>query len=274
MPIEAEQAIGILSELLARIPMVRQAKRDGVEVKMFLNDVDVALRNMFGENSVHIVTARRISFRPARFSADELARSLAFSSGLNSVEALIRSSISEVRQFWDVREAAEVGVGYYEGLVCENAHKVARRTFGNHAEGTEYCDQCGAKAHCQCPSCRKMIRGGEVPATIDNRRNASADDKTWPLPWYCYACGQAYPWTQRKIDAAQQLVDELEELTTFEREGLKTSIPDLMSQTPNSDLAAIRWRQAIGKVSAISQQILVKLLADIAAESIKKALGI
>lgn len=165
-------------------------------------------------------------------------------------------------------------MGYYEGIVCENAHKVARRVSNNSAAGTAFCDQCGAATHFKCPGCGKPIRGGETPNSIDERRMARADDKSWPTPWYCYGCGVAYPWTTKKIEAAKEIVAEVDGLTAKDRESLSASIPDLLSDTPRSDLAAMRWKQALLKLAGPAKEVIVGVITDIATSTIKRQMGL
>jgi hypothetical protein len=53
-------------------------------------------------------------------------------------------------------------------------------------------------------------------------------------PSYCWKCGKPYPWTERRLQAAKQLVDEFDdELDESDRAKLKESIDDLAKDTPS-----------------------------------------
>jgi hypothetical protein len=163
---------------------------------------------------------------------------------------------------------------YYTGIVCQNGHKVARRVFSNEAEGITHCPLCGAKAIDACLDCQKSIRGGEIPTTMNARRDASADDTSWPLDAYCYGCGKAYPWTVKRAEAATETLDELEQLTEFERGQLKGSIVDIMADTTRTEVGAIRWKKTIAKYAGTTAQgVLTKLLADLASAAAKNTVG-
>ena len=71
---------------------------------------------------------------------------------------------------------------YYETLVCENGHYVARgHDVVTSFEG-EYCPRCGAKVLSQCPSC-----GGAIISAST-------------IPDYCTKCGGAYPWNKKDCE--------------------------------------------------------------------------
>jgi hypothetical protein len=62
---------------------------------------------------------------------------------------------------------------------------------------------------------------------------------------YCHQCGQPYPWTTAKIEAAQEQARELFFLDPADRELLAGSIADLMRDTPSTELAATRIKRLL-----------------------------
>ncbi len=74
-----------------------------------------------------------------------------------------------------------------------------------------------------------------------------------------------------RLQAVQELTLETEELDQ-EKEKLINSLPDLVSDTPKTTVAATRWRKALEKIGEQSASIFKELLIEIASESAKKLL--
>ena len=74
------------------------------------------------------------------------------------------------------------------------------------------------------------------------------------------------------MEAANELADELESLTLEEREQLKNSFPDLLSNTPKSAVAEIRFKKIIKKVGSDAYDGLKTILVDVVSETVKKSL--
>lgn len=93
-------------------------------------------------------------------------------------------------------------------------------------------------------------------------------------PSYCYGCGTAFPWTQRKIEAAQELADEIDELTPDEKEKLKNSIPDLTRDTARTELASVRFKKLIAKAAPTLGTAIKDIVVSIATDAAKKSMGL
>ena len=91
-----------------------------------------------------------------------------------------------------------------------------------------------------------------------------------PLPIFCPDCGKPYPWTEAKLKAAQELADLLEDLTSEEREILKKSFDDIIIDTPQTPVAATRFKKIAAKAGKIAAEQLRELVVDIASETAKK----
>jgi len=91
-----------------------------------------------------------------------------------------------------------------------------------------------------------------------------------PLPSFCPDCGKPYPWTEAKLKAARELTDLLEGLSTEECEILKKGFDDIMLDTPQTTVAATRFKKIAAKVGKIAAKQLRKLAVDIASETAKK----
>ena len=100
-----------------------------------------------------------------------------------------------------------------------------------------------------------------------------------PLPSFCPDCGKPYPWTEAKLKAAKELVDELDNLSPQEREMMKKSLDDIivMEDTPQTPVAATQFKRLGTKAAKTGKAIvkatvkeLWKLVVDIASETAKK----
>ena len=58
-------------------------------------------------------------------------------------------------------------------------------------------------------------------------------------PAFCHNCGEPFPWTETRLDAARELTKETEELDQ-DRDKLLESMPDLVADTPRTTLAATK----------------------------------
>jgi hypothetical protein len=173
--------------------------------------------------------------------------------------AALRFRVSGVKQM--SREA------YYDvGLVCLNGHEVNANYRDSPERNAKFCPNCGAKTINACPSCNESIRGWYfVPGVLSVR--------SWEVSGHCHECGTSYPWTERKAKALAETIDELDELDSAEREKLKDSIPDVMSDTPSTDVATSRFRKAMTKMGTTGRKLLYDVLTKVASEAVVKSLG-
>jgi len=93
-----------------------------------------------------------------------------------------------------------------------------------------------------------------------------------PLPSFCPDCGSPYPWTEAKLKAAQELSDEIENLSPKERELLKKSIDDIVRDTPQTTVAVSRFKRLVAKAGPVAAEGFKKIMWDIASEAAKKAI--
>ena len=154
---------------------------------------------------------------------------------------------------------------YAVGMACLNGHKICGDAEGSPEFSEAFCSKCGAPTITACPSCEAKIRGfyrGEVSII------------GWDLPLHCHKCGKPYPWTERKAEALQEMIDELDGLSDEERERLKKSIPDIIADTPKSETAALRFKKAVAKVGQAGGKMLIDVLTNVATEAVKKSMGL
>ena len=93
-----------------------------------------------------------------------------------------------------------------------------------------------------------------------------------PLPIFCPDCGRPYPWTEAKLKAAQELSDELDNLSPEERSLLKKSLDDIVRDTPQAPVAVTRFKRLVTKAGKPAADAFRDILVDILSEAIKKSI--
>lgn len=139
---------------------------------------------------------------------------------------------------------------YYTALICENGHV---RSYMREVEPQleiRRCPECGAAVLDQCPSCAAPLKGcdsRQQQVSYAPIRYEYVPDVRKPVrAAYCPHCGCAYPWTKAALDAAQELIGETEDLSCEEKEKLKASLPDLIADTPQTQVAVVRVKKWLG----------------------------
>lgn len=146
-------------------------------------------------------------------------------------------------------------------LVCLNGHQINEGYYDHREFNVAFCSKCGAETIHECLECQSDIRGYYRDFIIPTSHNAPPD--------YCHNCGKPYPWTRDRIEAAKQLLQELDELED-DRQKLTDSLPDLVADTPRTALAAERWRKTLAKIGGHAEVILRQLVIEVASETAKK----
>jgi hypothetical protein len=116
-----------------------------------------------------------------------------------------------------------------------------------------------------CQECQAPIQGRYEDKHV-------VDFSRYRKPFYCHACGKAYPWTDRSLRAAKGLADELDELTREEREKLKVSLDDLIRDTPQAQTAAVRFKRYAAKAGPVAGQGFREILTDLVSETVRKTI--
>lgn len=157
---------------------------------------------------------------------------------------------------------------YHTAEVCLDGHCTTPSLERRPELRSQYCTECGSKTITQCPNCSANIRGRHVVP------NVVGPGTEYKPPNYCHSCGKPLPWTERKISAAQELVEEIEELSEDEKEILKQSIFELSQDSPRTELASIRYKKLLSKCRDYARQSLNSTVTSILTESAKKLLGL
>ena len=89
-------------------------------------------------------------------------------------------------------------------------------------------------------------------------------------PEFCHECGAPYPWTKAKIEAANEFVDDLDELDENEKSNFKKSIDEIVKNSPKSEMAVHKIGKLMKKLGQGAYIGARKLLVDISSETLKK----
>ena len=154
---------------------------------------------------------------------------------------------------------------YDVAQICENGHVTNAMASSSPASNQDHCDKCGAPTIMDCPSCKTAIRGFDMSGALDFSSKYNA-------PAFCYNCGNPFPWTDAGLRAAQELADELDNLTNDERETLKKSLNELVRETPSTRVAETRFKTIMRKVGKEGYEGMRSLLTSIVSETVRKTI--
>ena len=159
-----------------------------------------------------------------------------------------------------------VSDSYYDtAQICLNGHEINSMAASHPQSNQKFCSRCGAQTITNCQSCNTAIRGYyHVPGVIGFF--------DYNKPSYCFQCGTAFPWTTASLAAAADLVDDLDTLTSEEKQQLKDSLPDLVRETPKTPVAEGRFKRITKKAGAEAVGGIHAILIDVVSEAVKKSI--
>lgn len=153
--------------------------------------------------------------------------------------------------------------GYHQRQTCPNGHVTSNYVGTPHgnAHMQTFCDECGAQTIVNCPSCRSPQRG--------SIRDVLSAGK--PVPdAYCWNCGKPYPWTELQTEAALEMIQEEQDLNESDKAVLSAALPDLISETPRTALAATRFKRIVSSAGPTFRAATYKFIVDVSSETAKK----
>lgn len=154
-------------------------------------------------------------------------------------------------------------MGYYPAFICGNGH--CRSSFA-HTCTDKFCEQCGAAIISKCPHCGNTIQG--------RYDGAFGYPAKYIVPSYCKDCGKPYPWTSSAIQAAIDILAEDESLSTDAYEKIVEILPDVVTETPKSQLAVIRLKNALKSIGKFAAEGLRQFIIDFGCEVVKQQMGL
>lgn len=155
---------------------------------------------------------------------------------------------------------------YRVAQVCPNGH-VATTAADVHPELREaFCSQCGEATLTTCATCNASIRGDyHVEGVIGFGGG-------YEPPPFCHNCGDRFPWTERKIAGAVELVEAGADLSAEEVQQFKADLTELTKDSPKTHAASIRFKKVMAKVGNSVASGVRDIVVDVLSEAAKKTI--
>lgn len=154
-------------------------------------------------------------------------------------------------------------MGYYNNAtICLNGHEISGYT----ANFMPHCEKCGEKTISYCEHCGQPIHG-----KYENDGIVAIGFK-YKKPYYCWSCGEPYPWTQRILDNAIEILSLDESINESEREIIRLAIPNLIVDTPESPVAIAKYSKGMKNAAEFVKNGMRQLLIDVVSETVKRSL--
>jgi hypothetical protein len=150
--------------------------------------------------------------------------------------------------------------------VCPNGHVSTNAVDAYPELREEFCSRCGEPTITHCPRCAKGIRGYYAVEGV-----ISLMDNYQP-PAFCYNCGNAFEWTDRKIAGAVELVEIDGQLSAYELTEFRTDLVELTKGTPKTQAASMRFKNVMLKVGVSVADGVRTIIVDVLSEAAKKVI--
>lgn len=154
---------------------------------------------------------------------------------------------------------------YDTAQICKNGHVVTSNADEYPEDREMYCSKCGSETIMNCPSCNASIRGSETEFSY------SGD---YEVPAYCLHCGSPFPWTKSALESAALIIQEDEQLNELISSQLINSLPDLITETPRTQLAVTRTKKALVSAGKFTVEAIRQFAIDFGCELVKTQLGL
>lgn len=156
---------------------------------------------------------------------------------------------------------------YRVAEVCPNGH-VSTKVADQHPELREtFCSRCGESTMTQCPNCKATIRGD-----YDVDGIAFLGPSYYEPPAHCHNCGSAFPWTDRKVASAVELVEVGADLTPEEIQQFRTDLTELTKDSPKTQVASLRFKKVMTKAGTAVATGVREIVVGVLSEAAKKAI--
>ncbi|MCT4612495.1 MAG: DUF2321 domain-containing protein [Clostridia bacterium] len=147
--------------------------------------------------------------------------------------------------------------------ICKNGHLINANSNEYPKDNSKFCRRCGEVVIDECEGCKRKIKGNYV-----------YDDYFMPdeyvVPDYCEECGEAYPWTKKKKESLKDLLQDTD-LSEKDQNDFMNYIDDIISENPRTELAVLKVKGILRKITSGAQEVARSLVIDIASETIKKS---
>jgi len=155
---------------------------------------------------------------------------------------------------------------YDTAQICLSGHIINTHAQTEPEHNKSYCSECGAETITSCPKCGAKILGQLHP---------TRQYLALPMigaPKFCWTCGSPYPWTESRLKAAHDLANEIRGISKQERELLNQSLDELVKNTPQTEVATVRFRKIVSKAGPELRDAFKTILIEIVSETAKRAI--
>lgn len=155
---------------------------------------------------------------------------------------------------------------YRVAQICPNGHVATAAADQNSELREAFCSQCGEATIMECPKCSASIRGDydvEGPFVVVGG---------YEPPAFCHNCGSAFPWTERKIASAVELVEVSACLPAEELEQFRADLTELTKGGSKTQVASLRFKKVMAKVGTSVASGVRDIIVDVLSEAAKKAI--
>ena len=156
-----------------------------------------------------------------------------------------------------------VNGGYDVAQICLNGHVINASGLKYPDFNKNYYNICGVKTIMTCLNCNSSIQGFY---------HNSFQLEYFP-PSFCHHCGQPYPWTMAKMDAAKEIASEIENISDEEKEILIKSLNYIVFDTPKTEVASFKMKKILHKAGGTAKKLFSEIVIKIASEAAKGYLG-
>ena len=150
----------------------------------------------------------------------------------------------------------------YHASVCRSGHVITSMLELKSGD-RPFCAKCGSPAVTRCPSCDGFIPGD----------NSGIIGYRWSPPNHCHLCGNAFPWTEARKEAARELAAYLAE-SPEEEAALADGVDALLTDGPRTPVAAARWRRAIDRHGRNGLDLAKDLFIGVVSNTVAAHLGL
>lgn len=157
---------------------------------------------------------------------------------------------------------------YRVAEVCPNGHVSTDSADAFPDLREKFCSKCGEPTLTQCPNCKANIRGDYY---VEGFIDATARYKP---PAFCHNCGAAFPWTERKVQAAVDLVGASGQVSAEELSQFRDDLGNLTKESPSVQVASIRFKKIMIKVGKSVADSVREIIVDVLSEAGKRPYGV
>lgn len=151
--------------------------------------------------------------------------------------------------------------------ICTNGHVISSASETSEIRSIKFCTKCSAPIIGKCSFCSANITGKYSAEMF------GISGQRYDRPAYCHNCGKPYPWTESALEAMKEIIWEDEDLFDDEKERMNQSLPDLLTETPRTDLAIMRVKKFAMRATKGVGSALLSFIVEHGCEKVVTALG-